>query len=80
MDAGIISLAAFAVAAAALVYVLVLGYRATTEIPTPYNLRPELEPKRIMRAGIGLLVLMISLLAGVISGIVWIVTAFTGGA
>lgn len=77
MDAGIISLTAFAVAAVALVYVLVLGYRATMEIPSAENFHPDLEPKRIMRAGIGFLVLMISALAGVIFGIVWIVTAFT---
>lgn len=75
--AGYISLAGFAVAAVALVYVLVLGYRATTEIPTAENFRPELEPKRIARAGIGFIVLMISLPTAVISGIVWIVQAFT---
>lgn len=80
MIAGTVSLTAFAVAAFALVYVLVLGFQATTEVPTAENFRPELEPKRIARAGIGFIILMISLLVGVIAGIVWIVQAFTGGA
>lgn len=77
---GIVSLVSWAVAFFALLSAFVLGYRATTEIPRPGAERPDLEPKRIVKAGVLLIVFAFAVLVGALSGIAWIVLMFAGGA
>lgn len=80
MIAGWISLAGWSVMVIALIVIFVLGHAAVTAIPRPDDLRPDLEPTRILWAAVMLAVGMVGFLVGVIAGIVWIVQAFTGGA
>lgn len=80
MGAGEIAIVSIALAIASMIVLFVLGYRAVTAIPTAENLRPDLEPKRIMRAGLLVIVIVVGWIVGIIAGIVWIVQMFTGGA
>lgn len=80
MGVGEIALIAIGIGIVSMITLFVIGYRATMEIPTAENFHPELEPKRIMRAGVLFLVIVVAWIVGIVSGIVWIVQSFTGGA
>ena len=75
---GIVALVAFGIAIVATVTMFVLGFRAVMAIPTPDNLRPDLEPKRIIAAAVSCAIAVVGWLVGIIAGFTWIVETIAG--
>jgi hypothetical protein len=80
MGVGEIALVALAVAVVAMIALVMVGYLAVNARPTLDNLRPDVEPRRVLTGLVLMLAAAVAWIVFLVAGVVWIVQAFTGGA